>query len=179
MFLFKTGIADEYLRHGTLSLFACINLVSGKISHKVLARNRSREFIEFLSLIESTNPVNEITMTLDNYKTHTSKATGSYLDTIKKKFKFVFTPIHASWLNAIENLFSRITRNLLGTIRVESIDGRVRELLINSEKASASPIFEENVERFSCIRFSITHGHDLAENESKRTQCYYLDKNVV
>ena len=38
--------------------------------------------------------------------------------------------------------------------------GRVRELLINSEKASASPIFEENVERFSCIRFSITHGHD-------------------
>ena len=41
-----------------------------------------------------------------------------------------------------------------------SIIGRVRELLINSEKASASPIFEENVERFSCIRFSITHGHD-------------------
>jgi len=112
VFLFKTGIADEYVRHGTLSLFACINLVSGKISHKVLARNRSREFIEFLSLIESTNPVNEITMTLDNYKTHTSKATGSYLDTIKKKFKFVFTPIHASWLNAIENFFSRITRNL-------------------------------------------------------------------
>ena len=41
-----------------------------------------------------------------------------------------------------------------------TIMGRVRELLINSEKASASPIFEENVERFSCIRFSITHGHD-------------------
>ena len=48
---------NEYVRHGTLSLFACINLVSGKISHKVLERNRSREFIEFLSLIESTNPV--------------------------------------------------------------------------------------------------------------------------
>lgn len=47
----------EYVRHGTLSLFACINLVSGKIIHKVLARNRSREFIEFLGKIESTNPV--------------------------------------------------------------------------------------------------------------------------
>ena len=45
--------------------------------------------------------------------------------------------------------------------------GRVRELLINSEKASASPIFEENVERFSCIRFSITHGHDRGFNDKK------------
>src|ERR1700690_4134826 len=54
---------NEYVRHGTLSLFACINLVSGKISHKVLARNRSREFIEFLGIIKSTNPVEEITMT--------------------------------------------------------------------------------------------------------------------
>jgi uncharacterized membrane protein len=45
--------------------------------------------------------------------------------------------------------------------------GRVRELLINSEKASASPIFEENVERFSCIRFSITHGHDRKILEGK------------
>jgi hypothetical protein len=45
-------------------------------------------------------------------------------------------------------------------MKFKSKSGRVRELLINSEKASASPIFEENVERFSCIRFSITHGHD-------------------
>jgi putative transposase len=130
---------NEYVRHGTLSLFACINLVSGKISHKVLARNRSREFIEFLSLIESTNPVNEITMTLDNYKTHTSKATGSYLDTIKKKFKFVFTPIHASWLNAIENFFSRITRNLLGTIRVESIDELSKRIDLYIEQLNEEP----------------------------------------
>ncbi|RPJ70034.1 MAG: IS630 family transposase [Alphaproteobacteria bacterium] len=112
----------EYIRHGTLSLFACMDLVSGKISHKVLTRKRSREFIEFLSIIESTHPVKEITMTLDNYKTHISEETRSYLDTIKGKFKFVFTPKHASWLNAIENFFSKITRNLLKTIRVESKD---------------------------------------------------------
>ena len=47
--------------------------------------------------------------------------------------------------------------------------GRVRELLINSEKASASPIFEENVERFSCLRFSITHGHDLRAFNQEKT----------
>ena len=40
------------------------------------------------------------------------------------------------------------------------ISGRVHELLINSEKASTSPVFEENVERFLCLRFSITHTHD-------------------
>jgi len=113
---------NEYVRHGTLSLFACIDLVSGKISHKVLTRNRSREFIEFLSIIGSTRPVKIIVITLDNYTTHISEETRSYLGSMKGKFKFVLTPKHASWLNAIENFFSKITRNLLGTIKVESTD---------------------------------------------------------
>jgi transposase len=129
----------EYVRHGTLSLFACMDLVSGKIIHKVLPRNRSHEYIEFLSIIESTNPVKEITMTLDNYKIHTSKETRSYLDMIKRKFKFVFTPIHASWLNAIENFFSRITRNLLGTIRVESIDELSKRIDLYIEQLNEEP----------------------------------------
>jgi putative transposase len=59
---------SEYVRHGTLSLFVCINLVSGKIIHKVLERSRSREFIEFLGKIELINPVKEITMTLEIIK---------------------------------------------------------------------------------------------------------------
>ena len=105
----------------------------------MLPRNRSREFIKFLSIIESANPVKEITMTLDNYKIHTSKETSSYLDTIKRKFKFVFTPIHASWLNAIENFFSRITRNLLGTIRVESIDELSRRIDLYIEQLNEEP----------------------------------------
>jgi len=129
----------EYVRHGTLSLFACIDLVSGKVSHKVLARNRSREFIEFLKIIESMNPVKEITMTLDNYKTHTSRETRSYLDTIKSKFKFVFTPIHASWLNVIENFFSKITRNLLGAIRVESIDELSKRIDLYIDQLNEEP----------------------------------------
>jgi len=129
----------EYVRHGTLSLFACMDLVSGKIIHKVLKRNRSREFIEFLSTIESKNPVKEITMTLDNYKTHTSKETRSYLDMLKRKFKFVFTPIHASWLNAIENFFSKITRNLLGTARVESIEELSKRIDLYIDQLNEEP----------------------------------------
>ena len=129
----------EYVRHGTLSLFACIDLVSGKIIHKVLPRSRSREFIEFLSTIESKNPVKEITMTLDNYKTHTSKETRSYLDMIKRKFDFVFTPIHASWLNAIENFFSKITRNLLRTARVESIDELSKRIDLYIDQLNEEP----------------------------------------
>jgi len=138
----------EYVRHGTLSLFACMDLVSGKIIHKVLSRNRSREFIEFLSTIESTNPVKEITMTLDNYKTHTSKETRSYLETIKRELKFVFTPKHASWLNAIENFFSKITRNLLGTIRVESKDelGKERSLQEQLNEEPTKPSWKYKLE---------------------------------
>lgn len=112
----------EYVRHGTLSLFACVNLVSGEVIHKVLTKNRSREFIEFLRKIVSTYSDKKIIMTIDNYVIHISEETRGYLDSMKGKFKFVFTPKHASWLNVIENIFSKLTRNLLKTIRVESTD---------------------------------------------------------
>ena len=69
----------------------------------------------------------------------TNKGTRSYLDTIKRKFKFVFTPIHASWLNAIENFFSKITRNLLGTIRVESIDELSKRIDLYIEQLNEEP----------------------------------------
>ena len=78
-------------------------------------------------------------MTLDNYKIHTSKETRSYLDMIKRKFDFVFTPIHASWLNAIENFFSKITRNLLGTARVESIDELSKRIDLYIDQLNEEP----------------------------------------
>lgn len=106
----------------------------------MLARNRSREYIEFLGKFESTNPVKEITMTLDNYKTYTSKETRSYLDTTKRKFKFVFTPKYASWLNATENFFSKIIRNLLGTVRVESIDELSKRIDLYIDQLNEEPI---------------------------------------
>jgi transposase len=58
----------------------------------------------------------------DNYKVHTSNETQKYLETVPEKFKFVFTPKHASWLNIIESFFSKMVRSVLRGIRVDSTD---------------------------------------------------------
>jgi len=112
----------EYIRHGTLSLFACIDLITGKVYHKVFERSRSREFIEIVKEVVSDCQDTKIVAILDNYKIHTSEETNKYLSTLKKgKLKFVFTPKHASWLNIIESFFSKMSRGFLRAIRVKSI----------------------------------------------------------
>jgi putative transposase len=111
----------EYIRYGTLSLLAGIDLFTGVIHYKVREKHRSIEFIEFLKDLDSYYPEKiKIVVILDNLKMHTSKETQKYLETIPQRFQFVFTPKHASWLNIIESFFSKMTRSMLRGIRVSS-----------------------------------------------------------
>lgn len=112
----------EYKRHGTLSLLAGIDLISGKIYYKIFERPKSCDFIEYLKGLESIFPEEEIVIILDNHTIHTSRETQKYLETVPEKFKFVFTPKHASWLNIIESFFSKMARSVLRGIRVDSIN---------------------------------------------------------
>jgi len=111
----------EYKKHGTLSLLAGIDLISGRISYKIFENHRSCEFIEYLKELESTYPEDKIKITIDNLKVHTSEEIQKYLETVPDKFEFVFTPKHASWLNIIESFFSKMVRNVLREIRVDSL----------------------------------------------------------
>jgi putative transposase len=111
----------EYKRHGTLSLLAGIDLISGRVIYKVFEKHRSWEFIQFLKELELIYPKEKIIIILDNLKIHTSEETQEYLATVPDKFEFVFTPKHASWLNIIESYFSKMVRNVLREIRVDSI----------------------------------------------------------
>lgn len=111
----------EYKRHGTLSLLAGIDLISGRIYYKVFEQHRSCEFIEYLKELVSMFPEEKIIIILDNLKVHTSEETQEYLATVPDKFEFVFTPKHASWLNIIESFFSKMVRSVLRGIRVDSI----------------------------------------------------------
>ena len=111
----------EYKRHGTLSLLAGIDLISGRIYYKVFEKHRSWEFIEYLKELELIYPEEKIIIMLDNHKIHTSEETREYLETVPDKFEFVFTPKHASWLNIIESFFSKMARSVLRGIRVDSI----------------------------------------------------------
>ena len=121
---YYSTIARDYgfRRHGTLSLLAGIDLISGRIHYKVFERHRSYEFIEFLKELKSIYPKEEIIIILDNHRIHTSKETQEYLQIVPDKFKFIFTPKHASWLNTIESFFSKMARSILKGIRVDSID---------------------------------------------------------
>jgi transposase len=112
----------EYKRHGTLSLLAGIDLLTGKVHALVRDRHRSREFIEFLKLLDAEYPAGTtIKLILDNHSAHISKETKAWLDTRpSRRFQFTFTPTHGSWLNLIEGFFSKLTRSVLRHIRVTS-----------------------------------------------------------
>jgi transposase len=111
----------EYKRHGTLSLLAGIDLISGRINYKTFEKHKSWEFIQFLKELELIYPKEKIKILMDNHKIHTSMETREYIETVPDKFEFVFTPKHASWLNIIESFFSKMARSLLRGIRVDSI----------------------------------------------------------
>src|SRR6202041_1174706 len=112
----------EYKRHGTLSLLAGIDLLTGKVHALVKERHRSREFIEFLKLLDAAYPADTaIEIILDNHSAHVSRETTSWLAAQPiGRFTFTFTPTHGSWLNLIEGFFSKLARSVLRHIRVSS-----------------------------------------------------------
>ena len=111
----------EYKRLGTLSLLAAIDLQTGEAIPLVRDKHSSKEYIEFLKLLDNKYPKGDkVRIVLDNLKVHTSEATRKYLTTVPGRFEFVFTPKHGSWLNMVEGFFSKMTRQMLRGIRVKS-----------------------------------------------------------
>src|SRR5712691_8325982 len=112
----------EYKRHGTLSLLAGIDLITGKVHALVKDRHRSREFIEFLMLLDAAYPADTaIKLILDNHSAHISKETKAWLAAQPDgRFEFTFIPKHGSWLNLVEGFFSKLDRSVLRHIRVAS-----------------------------------------------------------
>jgi transposase len=112
----------EYRRHGTLSLLAGIDLLTGQVHACVEDRHRSREFIGFLKKLDAAYPSDTaIKVILDNHSAHVSKETNKWLAAqTDGRFTFVFTPKHGSWLNLVEGFFSKMARSVLRRIRVAS-----------------------------------------------------------
>jgi transposase len=132
----------EYKRHGTLSLLAGIDLLTGKVHACVEERHRSREFVSFLKMIDAAYPTGTaIKLILDNHSAHTSKETKAWLaDRPEGRFSFVFTPKHASWLNLVEGFFSKMARSMLRHIRVASKAELKSRILAYLDGINADPI---------------------------------------
>src|SRR5215472_13681764 len=118
--------ASEYKRHGTVTLMAGIDLLTGHVHALVKDRHRSREFVEFLGLLDAAYPAaTAIKIILDNHSAHISRETKTWLAARPAgRFQFVFTPKHGSWLNLIEG-FLRQGRSLRASSHPRCLKARV------------------------------------------------------
>src|SRR5229473_5165181 len=103
-------MTHDYKRHGTTTLFAALDVATGKVIGECLPRHRAKEFLTFLKKIErETLPHLDLHLILDNYATHKTPAVQRWLKR-HQRFKLHFTPTSSSWLNLVERLFAEITR---------------------------------------------------------------------
>lgn len=131
----------EYRRHGTVSLLAGIDLLSGVVHGIVEDRHRSLEFVKFLgTLDEYYPPETRIRVVLDNHSAHTSKETMAWLASHPGRFELVFTPKHGSWLNIIETFFAKMTKQMLRGIRVHSREDLKQRIEIYLEELNEHPV---------------------------------------
>jgi len=131
----------EYVRLGTVSLLAGLDLHSGRVIETVSDTHKSADFIAFLKRLDSAYPEHhQIRLILDNHSAHISKETRGYLQTMPQRFVFVFTPTHGSWLNLIENQFSKMTRTMLRAIRVASKQELIDRIHQYFEEINAAPV---------------------------------------
>jgi transposase len=103
----------DYVRHGTTSLFAALDVATGKVIGECHRRHRAVEFRAFLDTLEANVPASlDVHLVLDNYATHKTPAIQRWL--LKRpRFHVHFTPTSASWLNLVETFFSILTRKQL------------------------------------------------------------------
>jgi transposase len=110
----KAGtMTHDYIRHGTTTLFAALNVLDGTVLGRCMARHRHQEFLRFLNAVEAAVPAGKVIHAiLDNYGSHKHPKVRAWLSR-HPRWTFHFTPTSGSWLNAVETFFSTMTRRRL------------------------------------------------------------------
>ena len=122
----------SYLRHGTTTLFAALDIATGKVIGKCYPRHRAIEFRKFLNLIDRKVPAElQIHIVMDNYATHSTPEIQSWLES-HTRFHFHFIPTYSSWLNQVERWFGLLTQRALkqGVHRsTKELESAIREYI--------------------------------------------------
>ena len=127
------GITHQYQRHGTLTLFAALDLATGEVITQCKKRHRHQEFLQFLNHIEANVPKTlDIHLVVDNYATHKHRKVKTWL-AARPRYHVHYTPTYSSWLNQVEIWFNIITQKAIrrGSFRsvkqlIEKIDQFVK-----------------------------------------------------
>lgn len=157
----------DYMRHGTTSLFAALDIATGEVIGQLHRRHRSTEFLKFLRTIEASVPAKlDVHLIMDNYGTHKTPAVRAWFAR-HPRFHVHFTPTSASWLNQVERWFATLTQKQIrrGTHRsTRQLEEAIRQYLdIYNENpkpfiwTKAADDILATIERF-CLRIS-NSGH--------------------
>ena len=134
-------MTHDYVRNGTTTLFAAMNVLDGTVIGQNMQRHRHQEFIRFLNAIERKVPVGKVVhVILDNYAAHKHPAVRAWLAR-HPRWVFHFTPTSASWLNAVEGFFAILTKRRLkrGVFRsLVDLQAAINRFL-NDHNAQAKP----------------------------------------
>jgi transposase len=102
----------DYVRHGTTTLFAALEVATGKVLDACYHRHRHQEFLRFLKQVAKAYPRRKLHVVVDNYATHKHPAVQTWLAR-NRRITLHFTPTSGSWLNLVEVFFSIITRQAI------------------------------------------------------------------
>ena len=118
----------DYLRHGTTSLFAALDIVDGSVISSIHRRHRTIEFKKFLQKIDAEVPEHlDVHLIVDNYGTHKTPAIKSWLKA-HPRFHIHYTPTYASWINQVERWFAYLTQDLLQRSDHRSVQALERDI---------------------------------------------------
>jgi transposase len=131
----------DYYRHGTTSLFAALEVATGRIIGPCQGQHRQQEFVRFLHQIERSVPADlEIHLVLDNYATHKTPKVAAWLKK-RPRYHLHFTPTSSSWLNQVERWFAKITEQRIRRGVFKSVDELIAAIAayIAEHNRSAKP----------------------------------------
>ena len=104
--------SHDYVRHGTTTLFAALDVATGEVTGRCYARHRHEEFLRFLQRLARVYPTQELHLVVDNYRTHKHPVVGAWLAD-NPRIHLHFTPIGGSWMNQVETWFSILQRRAI------------------------------------------------------------------
>ena len=135
------GVTHDYKRHGTTTLFAALDVATGRVITRCKPRHRHQEFLTFLRQIDGSVPHNlDVHLIVDNYATHKHPKVRAWLAR-RPRYHVHFTPTYASWLNQVERWFGIITQKAIRRGSFSSVKALVRniERFVEHYNANTSP----------------------------------------
>lgn len=139
----------DYVRHGTTTLFAALEVATGRVTEGCYDRHRHEEFLHFLKKVARSYPRRELHIVVDNYRTHKHPEVEAWLEA-HPRVTLHFTPTSGSWLNMVEVFFSIITRQAIrrGTFRsVKDLVGAISRFIDGWNDRCAPFVWTKNADQ--------------------------------